>query len=97
MDFMAVQMLMDNHCPHGGRTGTAAVLFWSWQDRHSIVRQMHLSTKDEHNTYEAEAAGGILAFHLLKDTKPNLNDAVEVFSNNQSLLKNIFLPKAKSG
>ncbi|PPQ93503.1 hypothetical protein CVT25_005244 [Psilocybe cyanescens] len=82
---------------HSDSMGASAVLYRRGSSSPVNSLKIYLGAKTEHNTYEAEAAGGNLAMWLLRTTITSPSDRITVYIDNQSLLNALRFPKAKSG
>ena len=80
-----------------GNTGAAAVLLQEGQLVPTAILTYHLGDATKHTLYEAEATRGILAMWILKAIDTKSDDEIQVYTNNQALIKVIRFPKAKSG
>ena len=78
-------------------TGAAAVLYKKGQVEPVKSVQKYIGPAREHNTYEAEAVGGILAMWLIKSTPEISRKTVSFYIDNQSLIHSLHRPKATSG
>jgi ribonuclease HI len=82
---------------HDNGIGSAAILYVKGRTRPIRSIQAFIGTSDKHNTYEAEAIGGILAMWLLQNTPETIGQRVTLYIDNQSLITAISTPKATSG
>jgi ribonuclease HI len=82
---------------NNGKTGAAAVLYRKGQAEPLKTIQKYIGPAREHNTFEAEAVGGILAMWLLKSTPETYGKTVSFYTDNQSLIQSLHSPKATSG
>jgi ribonuclease HI len=79
---------------HDNGIGSAAILYE--KNRHRPLRslQAYLGTPDEHNTYEAEAAGALLALWLIRTTPETIGKRVSLYIDNQSIITALLTPKS---
>ena len=82
---------------HDNGIGSAAILYTKGQSRPLRSIQAFLGTSDNHNTYEAEVVGAILALWLIQNTLETLGQKVTLYIDNQALITAILTPKATSG
>ena len=77
--------------------GSAAILYK--KGRHRAIKSLkkYLGTAEKHNTYEAEAAGAILAIWLLETTPETIGKKVSLYIDNQSIISGIQNPKSTPG
>jgi ribonuclease HI len=80
-----------------GETGAAAVLYRKGCNSPLKSFQKYIGPVQKHNTFEAEAIGGILAMWLLKCTPETHGKMVSFYTDNQSLIRSLHRPKATSG
>ena len=59
--------------------------------------QAFLGTPEEHNTYEAEAIGMLLAIWLLSNTPETIGKKVSLYTDNQSVISALTSQGTKSG
>jgi ribonuclease HI/endonuclease/exonuclease/phosphatase family metal-dependent hydrolase len=78
-------------------TGSAAILYEKGSHRPVRSLKKFLGTSDKHNTYEAEAAGAILAIWLLETTPETVGKRVSLYIDNQSIISGVLKPKATPG
>jgi ribonuclease HI len=77
--------------------GAAAVLYTKERFTPIGHLKVFLGPQAKHNTYEAEAAGAILATHLLAGCPETIGKKVSLYIDNQSVLASMSAPKANSG
>ncbi|PPQ94550.1 hypothetical protein CVT25_012018 [Psilocybe cyanescens] len=82
---------------HSDGIGASAALYRRGTDTPEASLRVYLGSKSEHNTYEAEAARGNLAFQLLRKADTTHSNNITVYIDNQALLNALKFPKAKSG
>jgi ribonuclease HI len=80
-----------------GNNGETGVLYRKGQADLLKTIQKYIGPAREHNTFEAEAVGGILAMWLLKSTPKTYGKTVSFYTDNQSLIQSLHSPKATSG
>lgn len=82
---------------HDNGIGAAAMLYR--KGRISAIKklQMFLGTPEEHNTYEAEAIGVLLAIWMLFNTPETIGKKVSLYTDNQSVISALASQGAKSG
>ena len=77
--------------------GAAAILYKKNRARPLKLLQYYLGTPTEHNTYEAEAVGALLALWLIRTTPETLGKKVSLYIDNQSVIIAAITMKASSG
>jgi ribonuclease HI len=82
---------------HDDGIGSAALIYEKNRSRPLRSLQYYLGTPDKHNTYEAEAAGAILALWILRTTPETIGKKVSLYIDNQSVISALSTPKSTSG
>ncbi|PPQ84290.1 hypothetical protein CVT25_013229 [Psilocybe cyanescens] len=82
---------------HSDSVGASAILYRKGSKIPKATLKVCLGIGTEHNSYEAEAAGGNLAMWLLRAVNTIPSNTITVYIDNQALLKALRFPKAKSG
>jgi ribonuclease HI/exonuclease III len=82
---------------HDGGVGAAAVMYKKGWPRPIAHLKTYLGPTTEHNSYEAEVVGGILATWLIKITPDTRQKSVSIYSDNQPFVKISRHPKATPG
>ena len=77
--------------------GAAAILYKKNRARPLKSLQFYLGTTAQHNTYEAEAAGALLALWLIRTTPETLGKKVTLYIDNQSIITATTSQKASPG
>jgi ribonuclease HI len=78
-------------------TGAAAVIYRRECNTPLKSLQFYLGPKKEHNTYEAEAVGGLLGLWLIRTIPETRGKNVTLYTDNQALVQTIRNNGAKSG
>ena len=80
---------------HNGGVGVAAVMYR--KDYPSSIKflKAQLGDSTEHNSYEAETVGGMLAMHLINISPDTNNKSVSVYVDNQAFITASTCPRAK--
>jgi hypothetical protein len=82
---------------HDDGIGSAAIIYERNRTRPLRSLQFYLGTPDKHNTYEAEAAGTILALWIIRTTPETIGKKVSLYIDNQSIIAVFVTPKSTSG
>ena len=77
--------------------GAAAILYKKGRNRPLKSLQFYLGPPHEHNTYEAEAVGAILATWLITSTPETAGKVVTHYIDNQALVKALTTSNSTSG
>ena len=77
--------------------GASAVLYQKRRARPVATLQVFMGTSEQHNTFEAEVMGAILALWILGNTPATIGKVVSLYTDNQSLVSTLPHPKASSG
>ena len=81
----------------GNGIGAAAVLYKKGKVGPLKTLKMFIGASEEHNVYEAEAVGVVLALWILERTPDTIGKRVSIYSDNQALVTTIPHPKSTSG
>ena len=82
---------------HDNGIGAAAIMYKKGRATPLKSLQAYLGTSNEHNTYEAEAIGAILALWIITNTPETIGKKVTLYIDNQSVIAAIHSIKATSG
>ena len=82
---------------HDDQIGAAAILFKKGRAQPIRSLKKYLGPKTKHNTYEAEAAGALLATWILRNSPEVIGKQVSLYIDNQSLVTALAGTKANSG
>ena len=82
---------------HNNGIGAAAMLYRKGRSSSIKKLQAFLGTPEEHNTYEAEAIGVLLAIWLLSNTPETIGKKVSLYTDNQSVISALTSQGTKSG
>jgi ribonuclease HI/exonuclease III len=82
---------------HDGGVGAAAILYKKGTPMSVSHLKAYLGPSTEHNSYEAEVVGGILAMWLVRNNPETLRKKISIYSDNQAFLKTAAHPKAVPG
>ena len=77
--------------------GASAVLYQKRRVHPLATLQVFMGTTEQHNTFEAEVMGAILAIWILHNTPATIGKVVSLYTDNQSLVSTLPHPKATSG
>ena len=77
--------------------GASAVLYEKRRARPLTTLQVFMGAPDQHNTFEAEAVGAVLALWILGNTPATIGKMVSLFTDSQSIVTSLPHPKATSG
>ena len=77
--------------------GASAVLYEGRRARPLKTLQFYMGAPDQHNTFEAEAVGAVLAIWILWSTPATVGKTVTLYTDNQSIASSLPHPKATSG
>ena len=80
-----------------GGVGAAAVIYKKGRSRPLRHLKSYLGPLTEHNSFEGEAVGGLLACWLIRTTPGTSFRTVSIYIDNQALIKVSIRPKATSG
>lgn len=79
-----------------GGVGAAAVMYRKGFPRPIKQLKAHLGETEEHNSYEAETVGGILAMHLINTSPDTQRKTVSIYVDCQAFIKASTHPRASS-
>jgi ribonuclease HI len=82
---------------YNGGVGAATVLYQKDHPRSVKHLKAQLGESKDHGSYEAEAAGGILAMELINNTPDTNGKSASIYIDNQAIVKASSNPRAKSG
>ena len=71
---------------HNNGLGAAAVLYSKGNPRRIKSLKAYIGTQNQHNAYEAEVIGAILATWLIHHTLETIGKRVSIYTNNQSII-----------
>jgi ribonuclease HI/endonuclease/exonuclease/phosphatase family metal-dependent hydrolase len=77
--------------------GASAIMFKKGAARPLKSIQFYLGSKTRHNTYEAEAAGAILAIWIIRNTPETIGKTVTLYIDNQAIVMALRGAKPASG
>ena len=86
----------DGSCQNNG-IGAAAILFKKDSIRPLNSLQLFLGPSTDHNTFEAEICGAILALWLTENTPDTIGKKVSLYIDNQAVIKSLNTPTFTSG
>jgi len=82
---------------HDGGVGAGAVMYKKGSPAQISQLKAYLGSLKEHDSYEAEVVGGILAMWMIANTADAFRKTVIVYSDNQPFIKTVTNPKAVPG
>jgi ribonuclease HI/exonuclease III len=77
--------------------GASAILYKKGLSRPTKTIQAYLGPKSKHNTYEAEAAGALLAIWIIRNTPETIGKTVSLYIDNQAIVMALSGSKTSSG
>jgi ribonuclease HI/exonuclease III len=82
---------------HDGGVGAAAVMYARSVPMPISQLKAYLGPSTEHNSYEAEVVGGILALWMITNNPQTHRKKISIYSDNQAFLKTAACPKPVPG